>query len=363
MKNTFKAWWKTGAMAAIATMALVGCNKDLPKAVPNTPPTPTGSSIADVVNSTATYSFLKAAIARAGSGLAFNPSDRTAVYTFFAPDNNAFIASGIPSETVINAMPAAQVAAILNYHVIPGIVLQSTNMSNIFPNQYLQTSLVLAAPSASLPTGLRMSLFPSIRGGNIYGNNIPIKAVDNLVANGVMHIPAGLIMPPSTTVKGLIASDTSLTLFAAAIARADSGQTGLNKLDSVMNYPAANITVFSPKNSALRAMFPPGTPDATIIALLNNPAYFTAQTVRGLVAYHMLGSRAFTVNLPATASQISTLLTLPTVPAGLPIIAQWNGTTATVKGIANATASTVVAGNVHGINGVLNAIDQVLRPQ
>jgi len=366
MKNLFNNQIQQGALLFItAVMMLASCNKDIPVATPIPPPPPTGTqTMSQIIAANPNYSFLAAAITRAGTGLSFNPADATAVYTFFAPNDAAFIASGIPSIAVINSLPAATVAAILNYHVIPGLLIKYSDISTAFPNMYLQSTMVLGPT----PVGFyRNSIFPSRRTAGVWANNIPIVATDIMASNGVMHTPAGLVSPPSATLKTMIAADTSLTLFMAAVTRADSGQAEGAKLDSALRNPAANLTVFAPKNSAFRAMFPPGTPDAVIIALLNNPAFFTAQTVRGLVAYHMLGSRVFTVNMPTTSTLVNTLLSIPnappTPPTVVPVFLQLNGNNATVKGLANATASNVVAANQNAVNGVVNAIDQTLRPQ
>ena len=196
-------------------------------------------------------------------------------------------------------------------------------------------------------------------------NNIPITEQDLLAANGVIHKTAALVAPPTTTIKGILASDpTNFSILSAAITRADSGQVGLNRLDSAMNYVPANLTLFAPDNNAFRAMFPPGTPDVAIIALLNNPAFFTATTVRGLIAYHLLGSRAFSVNFSSTPSPYNTQLVIPgPTPTVVPVIVANTGASFTVKGVANATASNVTTRDRHAINGVVHVIDQALRPQ
>ncbi len=88
--------------------------------------------------------------------------------------------------------------------------------------------------------------------------------------------------------------------------------------------------------------------------------------------YHLLGARAFSVNLPTTATNTPTLLNsvIPTHP-GVAVQATFGATgvtAATVKGAANATASNILINPLPGatsdqnyINGVLHKIDQVLR--
>jgi hypothetical protein len=117
---------------------------------------------------------------------------------------------------------------------------------------------------------------------------------------------------------------------------------------------------------------------ASTPGVFSNPALYsslTAQTVKGIVVYHILGSRAFTVNFPTTPTSVPTLLN-SAVPAhpGVSITATFTGlsvSAATVKGAANPTASNLLinptpapagTSDQHYLNGVLHKIDQVLRP-
>src|SRR6476661_9909423 len=147
-------------VAATATM-LMACNKDLPQAEPIVPPTPSGASIAEAINSDANLSILKAALSRAGTSLTALLSDKSGVYTFFAPTNSAFQAIGLPNEAAVAAFRPGQLDTILKYHLIGGQKLSSAAISTGFPNVQEPSSFVLAPPSASLPPGLRMPLFPS----------------------------------------------------------------------------------------------------------------------------------------------------------------------------------------------------------
>jgi uncharacterized surface protein with fasciclin (FAS1) repeats len=347
----------------------IACNKALPVAEPIKTAAPTGQSITTTINSDANFTFLKAAITKAATNSTFGNnlnvllSDSTGVFTFFAPTDAAFQLSGFPSAAAVSAQRAGFLDTILRYHLVPGQKLTSDLIPQTFPNIQEPTALVLAPPSGALPPGLRMSIFPSKRGTSLWANTIPVTQADIAVSNGVVHKVAALVAPPSTTIKGIIATDpTNFSILSAAIARADSGQVGLNRLDSAMNYPPANLTLFAPTNDAFRAMFPPGTPDANIIGALNTPALFPAQIVRAIVAYHLLGSRAFSVNFSVTPTPYNTLLVIPPSTV-VPVVVTYTGASFTAKGVANASASNVTSRDKHAINGVVHVIDQVLRPQ
>jgi len=400
----------------VGAAMLVACNKDLPQAEPIVQPTPTGTSIAETINSDADLSILKAAIARAGTPLNALLSDKSGVFTFFAPTNaafqNFFAALGIPANVGVAAFRPGQLDTLLRYNLIGGQKLTTSIIPTTFPNLQEPSSFVLAAPSATLPPGLRMPIFPSKNSLGFFVNNIPITGADIAAANGVIHKIPVVATPPSQYLWNRIDTAADLAFLKAAILRADSGTTAATSLQSALLNPAANLTVFAPTNTAFQqvltfqitqALIPlvtqqlivgGATPDqaaaqapalaqgqatalASSPAVFQNPLLFsalTAQTVKGIVVYHLLGVRAFTVNFPTTATLVPTLLN-SAVPAhpGVALQATFGATGVTaarVKGVANPTASNIAINPFPGgtsdqnyVNGVLHKIDQVLIPQ
>ena len=380
--------------AAAAVLTLGSCNKNIPDPVPNTFPTQTGTSIGDIVNTNPNFTFLKAAVVRAGLLPALSDNSRT--YTVFAPDNAAFTASGI-SEAVINALPLTQLVPLLQYHVVPQKVM-STQIPGTFPNlQY--PSLLNPAPSISAL--LRLTTFPSTRNG-AWVNNIPIKAVNTEASNGVIHTVGAVVAPPGRFLWERINTDPNLTYLRAAVLRADSGiaATSSSNLVGILSNIGANLTVFAPRDAEFRAtltalitqvLVRQGVPLATAQAqatalaatpaVFSNPALFgalTAQTVRGVVVYHVFTNRAFTNNFPTTATNYPTVLnSVVATHPGLGLTATFTppnpfAATATVKGLVNATAANIFINNLpepngtsdqHYLNGVLHVINQVLLPQ
>ena len=167
---------------------------------------------------------------------------------------------------------------------------------------------------------------------------------------------------------------------------------------AALQNPAANLTVFAPTDAAFQTVLtaqitqalvlqgvPPATALAQATALASTPAVFTnpalssvltPTNVKGLVAYHLLGNRRFSVNFPTTATAIPTLLNSVVVAhPGITIQATFGATgvtVATVKGVANATPSNIQinptpapagTSDQNYINGVLHIINQVLLPQ
>lgn len=391
--RTFHNITKTTFVAASLVLGMMACNKAPLDPVPNDQPvqgtSPTLASLLD--NPDSSFTILKAAVVKAG--LLGQLSSPTLRFTVFAPDNAAFIASGIPSTAVIAALPAAQVSAIVQYHVIPQVITTSSipDANVMFPNLEYPT---IFNPAPTVSSLLRLSTFPSKRGGAAWVNNIPVVATNISAVNGVLHKVARVIAPPSTYLWDKISTDPELTYLKAAIERADSGVAVGGRLQDALLNIGANLTVLAPTDAAFQTTitgalyqgllslgYPANVALPTAQALASSPTVFTnplvmpvlsAQTVKGIVVYHILstkipGVRAFSVNLPTSVTLVKTLLnSVVTAHPGVTVQATFTGpvvSSATFKGLANATAANAVSPDNHYLNGVLHKIDGVLLPQ
>lgn len=352
---------KMMALLMLAAVGFSSCNKDVPDPVPIPRPTrPSLPTIGDIATADTTFSFLMAAATRAGlSDALFTTTNNL---TVFAPPNAAFrgllTQLGLPPVIgSINLIPLTTLTPLLQYHVL-GYNLRAASIPETFPN--LLAHSMFALPGAPAPF-VRMPSFPSRRGSSAWLNEIPVARADIQATNGTIHVIGGVAVPPSQTLSQIIATDTNFVFLRAAIVRADSGQTGLNRLDSVMNTAyGPNLTIFAPTNNAFRTLL-------TALGAPPVPAAFAAlppTTVRAIVSYHGLGSRAFSPNLSATAANVPTLLTAA-VPGTTVSVS-----TAGVRGLANPSISNFVAPtatfptrNRLALNGVIHVIDQVLRFQ
>ena len=405
----------TKILLLIAMAALViSCNKDLPKAKPIIYPPANNSAvtIGTAISSDTSYSFFKAAVTKAG--LLATLSDSTKLFTVFLPNNNAFRVSGIPSVAVVNSLPLTSLIPLVQYHIIPGQQYLSTNVPSTFPDIQLPSYLTIGALPGT-PIKLNMSAFPSTRTNGFWDNNIPVVQPDLKFSNGVVHLVAALVVPPSKVLKDAIYGNPNLTYFKAAIARADSGQTGLNKLDSLLGYAVTNMTVLAPSDAAFQTLIfglafqgylnfvsqyhpPTATDSANAVATANGavaagPAFLstnnvTTAEVAGIMAYHFLATdqglgfqpniRAFSVNFSATPSFYTTLVNT-VVPAslqpGILALATFTGPFVTKLQFTGAgtfppggqpysgAAATATSLDNHCVNGVYYVIDKVLLPQ
>ncbi len=398
-------------IALICATAILGvsCNKDLPKAIPIPAPNanPVATTIGAEISTNPDYSFYKAAATRVG----FLPvlSDTTKIFTVFVPNNAAFIASGIPSEAAIGALPIASVGGIVQYSIIPGTQFTSAQIPTTFPNLQLPTFLTIGLlPGTTVP--IQMSIFPSKRGSNVWVNTMPVTAADKKFKNGTIHLVGGLVAPPSAVLKDVIATKTDLSYFRAAVIRADSGQnlTTTASLNYLLAYPVTNMTILAPNDDAFKALIfgsvysylvgagtPPATAQAQATALsatpdvFQNPALFgvlTAATVKGILAYHFLATnagagfqpniRVFSNNFETTPSFYKTLVN-SSVAVHPGIMAQATFTGPFVSSLKftglgtfppggapfSGAAATATSKDNLAVNGIFHIIDKVLLPQ
>lgn len=385
------------------------CNKALPDATPIVYPPLNNStiSIGDLISSDTSYSFFATAAKKTGQFAAL--SGDSTEFTVFLPNNSAFRASGIPSVDVINALPDAVLYGIVGYAIIPGIQLSSNDISNKFPNEQLPSYVTIGAlPGTPLP--LNLSTFPSISNNTFYDNNIPVVKPDIFLKNGVVHLVAAVVAPPSQVLKSAIYSDPNLSFFKAAIARGDSGKVGLNRLDSLLGYAVTNMTVLVPNNAAFQTLifgtaygllleqgYPQQVAAATATQLSSSPEVFSnpalfgtlpAASVYGILAYHFLATpnpvtgayepniRVFSNNFSTTPSFYKTLVnSAVTNHPGLMAQATFTGpfvSKLTFNGVGtfppggapfSGAAANAVSLDKHAVNGVYFVIDKVLLPQ
>ena len=212
-----------------------------------------GLSIAETLAATPTDSLFNRVVIK--GGMAATLGNKSLTYTLFVPNNDAVIASFGGSLASANGtiafLPAASCAGIVKYHMIPQ-KLTTAQIVHGFPNMQMPTDIVLD-PTNSL---VRMTSFPSKNPSTnaYYYNNVPVTAADAVVANGVIHHIAFIASPPGLVLKDALDSNTKLNYFKAAIARADSGQTGLNRFDSLLNYAVTNMTVLAPNDAAFQTL-------------------------------------------------------------------------------------------------------------
>jgi hypothetical protein len=412
LKNKFRS----AVLPVLAAGVLfASCNKDVKQFDEITQPAfPSGSRLATTIAANPNDSLYYRMIVRAGMVNTLNDSTRK--YTMFITDNNGmklFIGQLSGGAATTDAQVSAFISGLLPVASAAGIVMYNTVgepfMSysfNAFPNTPLGSQYILDPNNPFL----RMMIFPVKTSTNSYVNTMPITGVDQLATNGVIHHTFSLVAPPTALLKPMIAAESTLSYFRAAVARADSGQVGTNKFDSLMNYGLVNMTVLAPNDAAFQTFIfglvytktLAATGSTTIATATANgavaagPAFLatnnvTSADVRGIMAYHLLASKniagSYQPNLrvfaedvpPATASPffVKTLVnsSLATHP-GIIASATYSGgavTALTFTGVGplltpttppfTGGAATAVTRDKLGVNGIYHIIDKVLLPQ
>lgn len=398
-------------MISASAIILASCNKALPDPTPIVYPdaNPVATTIGEEINTNPNYSFYKAALAKAGMSNLL--TDVNSVFTVFIPSNAAFVASGIPSIAAINAMPAANVGALVQYSIIPGQQYLSGNFTGQ-PNTQLPTVMKIGTiPGTPLP--LQNSTFITKSGVGSWLNTMPIIAFDIKFKNGVVHNLGALVSPPTAVLKDIMYANPDLAYYKAAIARADSGQVPgtTGSFDYLLSYGVTNMTVLAPNNAAFQTLIyglaysgylatrpQPYTPVdyATADAMANGavaagPVFLasnnvTTAMVRGIMAYHFLASdkgagyqpniRMFSNNFPTTPGFYKTLVN-SSVAVHPGVMAQATFTGPFVSSLKftgmgtfppggapfSGAAANAVTKDGHGVNGVYYILDKVLLPQ
>ena len=390
---------------------LTSCNKELETFAPIAKPVyPTGTTLGATIAANPNDSLFNRLLIRSGLSSLFVDSTRT--FTLFAVDNagmkvfvNAASGGAVPlvapdatfSAFIANSLPAASAAGIVQYNTIGGKYPASA-IPTTFPNYPLPTQIILDPTQPFV----RMTTFPSKRAVYAYVNNIPLTAVDQVASNGIIHHTFTIVAPPTATLKTMIAGESTLSYFRAAIARGDSGQVGLGRFDSLFNYGVTNMTVLAPNDAAMQpvlfgviysTLLSQGVPMATAFAqataLSASPSGFNllpVATVRGIMAYHILASnssgsfipsiRTFAANYSTTPSFVKTLVNTG-VAAHPGISAQGFFTGPVADSIKftglgtfppggapySAAPAKTVAIDKHAVNGVYHIINSVLFPQ
>lgn len=319
MKQKFKL-----ALLALATSSAVitGCSKD-------DDPVTVDNTIAGKVISTAEFSTLEEAMNKAGLQTTLRGNGP---YTVFAPDNNAFAASGITS-SVLNSLTTQQVSAILLYHTVAGEIMAAD---------------VPAGPNAKVITAGGDSIFVTRNNSGVFVNGVNVTQANIDATNGVIHKIGSVLLPPSgDLVETAQIPANGLDSLVKAIVRANNTPGGDPGLIAALQ--SGTLTVFAPTNAAFTDLL-----NSLSLSDIND---IPIATLTAVLKYHVVAGRAFSSDLAngqlAMLAGGNTTINLSNGSGGGP----------TITGSGNgANTSNIVATNIMAENGVVHVIDRVLLP-
>lgn len=317
-------WIRTCKMmlAALSVALVAACGGDN-----DDPPPPTIAQAA----STAGLTALVAASTKAGLVPTLN--DPASNLTVFAPTDAAFTSLattlGFASATaMVDALPAATLANILQYHVLAA----------------RRSAADLTAAAGTQPTlynfgGAATRLSVGTTGGVTLTDAVLTAArvtqADVAASNGVIHVVDKVLVPPGVLnlVQMAQLNPAFSSLVGAVVAR------GLVPTLS----SAGPFTVFAPTNPAFTAA-------AGTIATL------TPAQISTVLTYHVLSGQVLSSQIP-----FGTPVTTVAAPRSITITA---GPAPAIASIADSTATParITSVDIRGSNGVIHVIDKVLIP-
>ena len=260
-KNTFI---RSAMLIAMGPMIFFSsCEKDDTPAPTNT--------ITDIVVSGSTFTTLESAVLKANLQATLSGPGP---FTVFAPDDAAFIASGITTAT-LNSLTAAQVQKILLYHTIGSKIAAAD---------------VPAGPNAKVITASGDSVFVTKNSTGVYVNGIKVTTADVSADNGVIHVIGKVLIPPAgNIVETAVAS--GLDSLVKAVTRGTTASGGDPSLASTLG--TARLTVFAPTNAAFTQLL-----SALSLAKIDD---IPVATLLAVLRYHVVGGRAFSSDLSNTS--------------------------------------------------------------
>ncbi len=269
---------------------------------------------------------------------------KSANYTLFAPNNNAFEAAGITS---LDGLTASDLTPILTYHVLG---------SEVFGDG-------LPATGSAVPT-LNGDLYLSINGDGVFINGLTEVSTATLSGealdydNGVVHIIDRTLVPASDNVVEIAVAaseameDAEFGQLVAALTAVENDESTAD-LITILNGEGP-FTVFAPTDEAFESLY-------ELAGVEDFSELLTAvgiETIEAVLKYHVAEARLFSTDLPNLPNNtITTLggdftlnlssLTITDADASLQL------------GSENAM---IVDTDLLATNGVIHVINEVLLP-
>ncbi len=312
-------------LAFAAGSVMTSCKKSDTAPLPNNEKT-----ITQIVIDSPDFSFLKAAVVKAGLDVALSADPAT--LTVFAPTNAAFIAAGFATEAAVTAADKATLEGILKNHVLP------TN----------RAASSLANGDVIINNLAAKALTVSVSGSTVIINDLSrVISADLVAKNGRIHTVNTVILP-RTSILVTAVNNPDLSSLTAAVVNVSKNTT--TNVAVLLNSPIVSAngpittryTVFAPTNAAFLAANPAFT--TTFLGDATN-----APAVLEILKYHVLIGQVNASNVP-----LGTYSEVPTLDATRKVFATRNAAGVFINGIKVTTA------DVAADNGVIHVIEKSL---
>lgn len=208
-----------------------------------TPPAGQTQDIVDLLSATGTFTRLLALVEKAGLQANLQGSETV---TLFAPDDDAFAAlDAAVGAGSLDALDTEELRDRLNYHLVPGVALDSTAL------RLLDNKALLMGNE--LPAAINVD-----SGGDLLINSSALSAPDMLASNGILHVVDNVLTPPVRPVdpNDAVPPPTTDSISVTLLERSDYSilldlieRAGLAEL-LIENNDGAGWTLFAPSDSA-----------------------------------------------------------------------------------------------------------------
>lgn len=263
-------------------------------------------------------------------------------FTVFVPTNAAFTTflASTPYATV-NDVPLPALREILSNHVLSGSFTSvATAGATTLTSGYVKT---LGKGSASATNTLSMYVNVSTTGIRLNGVSSVTTTANVLASNGVVHVVDGVIGLP-TIVTHANANPAFSTLY--NVVTSTGGDYGnQSAVATALTTNAAPLTVFAPTNAAFTTALAAG-------AWANGA---NATQITRVLQYHVTAGNVLSGTL--TQGQVIPMITnTPILNTTIDLVGGPK-----IKDTQNLSANIIVT-DVQCANGIIHAIDKVLRP-
>lgn len=323
MKNLRKL--TTAVLILLTATFITSCDDDDDNAVASE------NTAYDFLESNDNYSSLKEAVDLAGLR---STLEGPGPFTIFAPDNdafNAFFASSADFNE-LSDVPVTTLQSLLLYHVLGTEVTSSA-----LANGYVKTAANNGSNS--------LDAYISADDTTINGIALDATALDIEVDNGVIHAVEGVL--PMPTVADLAAYNPDFSNLVTALSQ-ENLVTALSTAD-VNATPPSPFTVFAPTNEAFQALIDADPNDG----LNDINDVLGLSSLSDILLYHVVAGDEVRLEDLSDNFQVDpvTMGTFTVDITGGATITDGSGTT-----------TNILATDVTGTNGVVHAINFVLRP-
>lgn len=239
--------------------------------------------------------------------------ERSGPFTVFAPQNGAF--GAVDTDTLQSSNAFYQ--SVLEYHVVPGEALESSDLSD----------------GQTLTTVDGVELQVSVDGSTVQVNGYPVQQADVQASNGVIH-GIGSVMLENQTISDRAALTSTLNSLENFLQQAD--------LYGTLNDPNETFTVFAPADGAFAAL------NSNAVTALT--ADRNKDLLQKILTYHAVGGQAYSSTELEDGRRLQTLQGSSIETAAGPGGVQVNGIP-------------VSEPDIQSTNGIVHVIDEdVLLP-